>query len=380
MFTYMVQELIQLRKKIHQNPELSGFEKNTAQQIKIYLEKFSPDNIITGLGGEGLAAIFKGDAEGPTVAVRCELDALPIEEINTFEYKSSNKSISHKCGHDGHMTITAGLAPLLSSQKLHKGKVVLLFQPAEETGEGAEKILHDSKFNEIKPDYILALHNLPGFPMHQIILKDDTFAAASKGIIIKLTGKTSHAAEPENGINPAGAMQSIIHSLLNLTERIKELKDFSLITVVHAKLGERAFGTSPGYAEVMATLRAFCNDDMDLLTQNVINFSKKAAEAENLSIDFEFTEEFPATVNDYKLNKIVEESAKENNLDIVRIKNSFRWSEDFGHFTKQFPGVLFGLGSGKDQPDLHNPDYDFPDELIETGRKIFYSIIKKILK
>ena len=372
-------ELIKLRKEIHKNPELSGSEKNTAKRITTFAKKYSPDKIISNIGGTGLAIIFKGKKKGPTVLIRCELDALPISEINKFRYKSVNENIAHKCGHDGHMTIVSGLIPLLSKNKISKGKVILLYQSAEETGEGAEWILEDKKFSLIKPDFVFALHNLPGFEKGKILIREKEFAAASKGMIIKLKGKTSHAAEPERGINPALAVSEIISELIFLPENIKSVKDFSLVTIIHTKIGKRAFGTSPGYAEVMATLRSFKNQDMNLLTQGAVDTVKKISKKHKLKTEISFTEEFPATVNDRDCVQLVRESAKKNKLKVQEIKTPFRWSEDFGHFTKHFKGALFGLGSGKKQPALHNPDYDFPDEIIDQGVKVFYSLIEKVL-
>ncbi len=206
-------ELVNLRKELHRNPELSGKEKNTSDKINNFIGRFYPDEIITELGGHGLAFIFKGKEKGKTILFRSELDALPISEQNDFEYKSSIENVSHKCGHDGHMTILSGFASLLNDNKPAKGKVVLLFQPAEETGEGAAKVLEDKKFEQIKPDYVFALHNLPGYPAGSVVIKNGTFASASKGMIIKLHGKTSHASEPENGITPTPAVASIIQKL-----------------------------------------------------------------------------------------------------------------------------------------------------------------------
>jgi amidohydrolase len=374
-----IKKLIKLRKEIHKNTELAGKEKLTAKRIISFAGKYKPDKIIPNLGGNGLAIIFNGKVNGPTVLIRCELDALPISEINKFNYRSINKKVSHKCGHDGHMTIVSGLIPLLSNIKLKKGKVVLLYQPAEETGEGAEKILNDKKFRSIKPDFVFALHNLPGFGIGRIIVKEREFAAASKGMIIKLTGKTSHAAEPEKGINPAIAVSEIIAELTSLPKKARSIKDFTLVTIIHSKIGECAFGTSPGYAEVMATLRSYKNSDMNLLTQYANDKVNLIAKRHKLKTDISFVEEFPATANENGCVKKIRIAAKENKLKIKTINTPFKWSEDFGHFTNQFNGALFGLGSGIKHPALHNPDYDFPDEIIEPGIKIFYSIINQIL-
>ena len=257
------EELLNLRRNIHSEPELAGEEVATASKIEKFISAYSPDEIIKNIGGNGLAFVFNGRNEGPAVLFRSELDALPIDEINEFDYRSKYKDKGHKCGHDGHMTVLAGLAMRISSSRSFKGKVILLFQPAEETGEGAARVLKDEKFSKLDPDYVFAFHNLPGYKTGSVIIKEGSFASASKGMIIKLTGKTSHAAEPENGINPSSAVAEIIRRYSALPKELKGAKDFVLTTIIHARIGERAFGTSPGYAELMATLRAYRNDDMD---------------------------------------------------------------------------------------------------------------------
>lgn len=370
-------ELISLRRELHKYPELSGKENNTAGKIVKFAEKFNPDKIIKNIGGNGLAVVLQGDHKGKTILIRCELDALPIEEENEFDYKSQTEGVSHKCGHDGHMAIVSGLIPLLSEKKIKNGKIVLLYQPAEETGEGAEQILNEDKFKNLNPDYVFALHNLPGFEKNKIIVKENEFTSASKGLKIKLIGKTSHAAEPEKGITPSLAVAELIQRLVEIPNKEK-FDEFTLVTIIHAKIGERAFGTTPGYAELMATLRSYKNENMEKLQAQAEKIIDEVSAKNNLKFKLEWVEEFPSTINDKFCVDVVRKSAEENNLSIEEIKNPFRWSEDFGHFTQKYNGALFGLGSGVDQPQLHNPDYDFPDDIILTGTKMFYSIIKNI--
>ncbi len=372
------QNIIALRRELHRNPELSGREKETGERIKNFVKQSHPDKVLEDLGGHGLAFVFDSGNPGPVVLFRADLDALPIKEINSFEYHSEHPGVSHKCGHDGHMAILSLLSRKIHALRPKTGKAVLMFQPAEETGEGAEKVIKDPAFQEITPDYAFALHNLPGFRKHDIIIRDETFASASKGIIIKLHGKTSHAGEPENGINPSMAVAEIIKKFHALPAE-KDFKDLTLITMVNVKVGEKAFGTSAGYGEVMATLRSYRNDDMEKLTSKAEEFIKATASKENLEVEIEYTEEFLATENDSQCNQLIEKAAQDNNLYIDKKDATFRWSEDFSHFTHRFKGALFGLGSGIDQPQLHNPDYDFPDEIIETGASIFFSIYKKLL-
>jgi amidohydrolase len=310
---------------------------------------------------------------------RCELDGLPIDEKNTIPYRSVHEGKAHLCGHDGHMAMVAGLAFYLAEQRPSKGRVILLFQPSEETGKGADQILHDPVFREIEPDYIFAIHNLPGYPLHQVVLSSGHFAAASSGMVIELTGKSSHAAEPEKGINPGFAMAQIIQGVNDLMKARPNFKDLVLATPIHMRLGRLAYGTSPGDGVLHLTLRSYLNDDMEKLKSELTWLIKSIADREKLTINFYYEEEFPATINDSEYARVIDKIAKQENLKSSFLTKPFKWSEDFGHFLAKYKGALIGLGSGKDQPALHNPDYDFPDSLIPTGLSLFKGIYEHIL-
>ncbi|MCF8297227.1 MAG: amidohydrolase [Saprospiraceae bacterium] len=368
-----INSLINFRQNLHQHPELSGCEKATAQKVKDFILDFNPDEIIENLGGHGIAFIYKGKTEGKTIMFRCELDAIQVAEESMVSYKSINHGVSHTCGHDGHMTIMAGVAKHLFENKLEKGRVILLFQPAEENGSGAKEVFEDPKFKEIEPDYIFALHNLPGFEKNQIIIKEQEFASSSIGMKVILKGKSSHAAEPENGISPTFALALIIYELKHFS---KEFDFFSLITIIYAHLGEKKFGVNPSELELGATFRAYNNDNLDELCFLASESIKEIAVAENLSCDISWHEEFPDTINNSYCVDIIKKATKENNFIVNTLTKPFRWSEDFGIFTQNYPGAMFGLGSGTNHPQLHNPDYDFPDEIIETGIEMFVSIVR----
>ena len=238
------QQLIHLRRHLHTYPEVSGQEYKTAQFVAARLRKYQPTILLEQVGGTGIIAIFDSGKEGKTLLFRAELDALPIQEVNDFAHRSVYPTISHKCGHDGHTTILLGLAQYIAKQPIQNGQVILLFQPAEEDGTGAEKMLADPKFKGIQPDYVFAFHNLPGYPLHQIVWKKGSFTAAVKSIIIELIGKTAHAAEPEKGINPTLAITEILAKTNALSNNQPDRQDFALITPVHIEMGSIAYGVS----------------------------------------------------------------------------------------------------------------------------------------
>ncbi len=370
--------LILLRKELHKNPEVSGKEVKTSKRIIAFLEKYAPDQIITELGGTGIAAIYNGKKSGKKVLFRCELDALPIEEINTFEHRSVTDGVSHKCGHDGHMAILCGLATELSDNRPESGAVVLLFQPAEEDGSGAEKVFSDPKFASVKPDYVFSLHNLPGFPKNQIVVKNGTFSCAVNSMIIKLNGVTAHAGEPEKGINPAMAIAEIISQFDKMIQADIAEENYCLITPIYIKMGKKAYGVSAGAGEVHFTVRSDSNLQMQKVENTLETMAQEIAKEGKLECTISWTEGFQANENDINAANHIRKAAKENNFNLLEKDTPFTWGEDFGLFTQQYSGAMFGLGSGVNTPALHNPDYDFPDEIISTGVSIFQQISKQI--
>lgn len=367
--------LIQLRHTLHQFPEVALEEYKTAERILDFFKPLQPDVTYEKLGGTGLAFVFKGQKPGKRILFRSELDALPIEDLKNTAHQSQIKGKGHLCGHDGHMAIICGLGEKLAENRPQSGEIVLLFQPAEETGDGAKAVIVDPRFEQIRPDYAFALHNLPGYPLHQIVMRSGTFAAGSTGMTITLTGKTSHSAHPDAGINPAQAIAKLIRELPELP---KQAEGFALLTLIHAELGSLAFGTSAGKGSLSMTLRASDQQDLDELVKKVKAKALEIAESEQLKVDFSFVEQFAVSVNDAELYKVVEKTAKNLGLSLIEKPEPFRWSEDFGLFSQVCPAFLFGLGAGENGPQLHEGTYDFPDELIETGVGMFWEIVKEI--
>ncbi len=381
MKSIKIQELKDIRHFLHGNPELSGEERQTSSFILRELQETMPDKIISGIGGYGIIAFYQGYSTGKTIAVRVDMDALPIPETNRFSYKSKVSGVSHACGHDGHTTIGIGVARQISMLRdSFRGTVAMIFQPAEETGTGADKMLNDPKMKDVFFDRIFALHNLPGFKENSVLVRSGVFASSSIGLKVHLYGATSHAGHPENGNSPVLAMSSLINSLNKLPQNTTPLHRAALVTIIHARLGEIAFGTTPGYAVVMATLRAHYDEDLKSMQESIKHIIKGLSQAYNLRSELEWVEYFPSVMNESSCVDRVIEAARKLNLDLIELDHPFAWSEDFAVFTKRFSGALFGLGAGLEHAQVHNDNYDFPDELLETGVKMFLELVTSSLK
>lgn len=372
--------LVELRHQLHRIAERSNEEERTAALVASQLSATGPDQVVERLGGYGVLAVYDGVAPGPTVLVRSDMDALPIAEHLRIEHGSLDADTSHKCGHDGHMASLVGVARALGSSRPPRGRVVVLFQPAEETGEGAARVLADERFEPYLPDCAIAVHNLPGRPLGEVVVREGPFASASQGMIVELTGVSAHAAEPHTGISPVAAAATIAQSIQAAPQRAAALDECVQATVVGLQVGGPAFGTSPADGKVMATLRAHTEASMRKLTDYCEKLARGIADAHGLRSEISWTDVFPATHNAPAVARTIARAAEDAGFSVRRPDAPFPWSEDFGHFTSRVPGALIGLGSGEHQPALHHSDYDFPDELIELGTRLFLACLPPLLE
>lgn len=375
-----IKEIQKIRQTLHKYPELSGSESETASFVKGYLDRFDADEIISGIGGAGLLGIFNGEfpGEGPTILIRAELDALAIHEASSLSYASENSGVMHACGHDGHMAMVLGVAKWLKNNRPKYGRIILLFQPAEETGLGAEAMLSDEKFSSISVDRAIALHNLPGYKKNSVFIKEGTFASASVGLKIEFRGQSSHAAYPGEGINPAFAISEFVQKIENLKELARSHDTFRVLTVTYIKLGEPAFGINPGHGEMGVTVRAETDAGITDLIADVENEIESVKQLFEGDISFEKREPFSATVNDAEGVEQFKAVAEKVDTDLQYLEYPFAWSEDFGEFRKKCPITLFGLGAGEQVPALHSENYDFDDDLISVGTTIFCEYVNQL--
>ncbi|GLQ34551.1 amidohydrolase [Amylibacter marinus] len=374
-----ITQLTHLRRKLHKHPEISGQEAETAKTIIAELHPLGPNEIISGLGGHGVAAIFDSKIPGPTVLFRAELDALPIQEISANPWKSEIDGAGHLCGHDGHMMFLMGLGRILSRTPVQTGRVVLMFQPAEEDGSGARAVVSDPAFDRIRPDWAFAIHNEPGRPWGYVSTRAGLINCASLGLGIKLIGKTAHAADPQDGVSPALAIAELIPALSSLGIGGDLGDDFRLVTITHCQIGAPSFGIAPGDGVLFATLRTPHDDAMDKITEQARALAAKSAAKHGLAVEFEIHDHFAASINDATATQIACTALDKLDIPNGDLGLPMRASEDFGVFGWGARAAMLCLGPGENHAALHNPDYDFPDDLIPIGTRIFEQIARDIL-
>ena len=352
----------EIRHLLHEHPQTAGNEQFAHDLIVKHLQGLHPDKVYTHVGGYGVIALWGKDASAPTVAFRADSDALPI---------------GHRCGHDGHTTILLRLAELVDENVsvFQHINILLLWQPAEETGEGARAMLESGILQQYNIQSFYALHNLPGYPLGTVVLCPRTFAAASTGVVYHLDGRETHASTPELGINPGMAITEIINRFNGFNGRDGEFRQSTLICV---RIGQPAFGTSAGHGEVMFTLRAFTNDEMEKLLSEANQVVDEVSARYGLKVSRSLVEPFRATENNGDSVEAIEKAANEVPLRVRYQMESNRWSEDFAEYLLHFRGAMFGIGSGEHQPELHHPDYNFPDDLIEPAAQLFFRLASEL--
>lgn len=370
-------DLIEIRKHLHQHPELSGREHRTSSFIRKLIRQHTSFKPIT-VAKTGTLVHIKGKGEGPTTLFRGDIDALPIEENLDVPYNSWVAGISHKCGHDGHTVVMLGLLEKLSESPPENGDCLVLFQPAEETGQGAKAVLEDSVFSKYPFDYAYAFHNIPGEDIARVLVKEGSFSASVISCAIYIEGIVTHAAEPWKGKNPYSLVAQIYDYVKSLNNASQSSNSVEVITPIYASLGTKAYGNSAGKAELHFTIRAIDSKSINILVSQFQEFIHAAGNKEGLKIKEEWFETFHANENHPEAVLHVREAAKESNMSIKELTQPYRWGEDFGLLNKQAKGCMFGLGAGADTASLHDVNYDFPDDLIGPAVDIFFKIKQRI--
>lgn len=356
------EKVIALRRQLHACPELSNNEKISMETIHDFLKE-NTSLSLERYEGWLLATHFEGESL-PYIGFRGDMDAI----------SDGCGGARHGCGHDGHSATLCGLGLELEGKKLGKN-VCLIFQPAEETGEGA-KMICDTWPGLKKLSRVYGLHNIPGHPKGALLMRDDCFACASRGLIVRVVGSPAHAAYPGDGANPSELLSSIVLETPGMIDEILDGADRLLMrTIIGLNIGGENFGLSASEGQLCMTLRAHRQADIEALQRRIEEFTRAGCEAQGMNCSFEERDVFPDTTNHASIVAEVRSIWNDAQMTMKDLAEPMRWSEDFGWYLKNVPGMFFGVGTGENAPGLHTAEYEFDDSIIETAVNAFYKLI-----
>ncbi|HRH88498.1 MAG TPA: M20 aminoacylase family protein [Rubrivivax sp.] len=377
-----------IRRDIHAHPELCFHEERTADVIAKALTDWGIP-IHRGLGKTGVVGIVKNGTSNRAVGLRADIDALPMTEHNHFAHASTHPGKMHACGHDGHTAMLLAAARHLSKHRNFDGTVYLVFQPAEEGGGGAREMMKDGLFDEFPMEAIFGAHNWPGMKVGQFALKSGPVFASSNEFKITIRGKGAHAAMPNNGIDPVPVACQMVQAFQTIVTRNKKPIDTAVISVTMIHAGE-ATNVVPDSCEIQGTVRTFTTETLDLVERRMKGIAEATCAAFEAGCEFEFRRNYPATVN----HPAETEFARQLLGEVVGADNVLEFeptmgSEDFSYFLQAKPGCYFLIGNGHGSHRqgghgmgpcmLHNPSYDFNDELIPLGATAWVRLAEKWL-
>ncbi len=365
-----------IRRDIHAHPELCFQEVRTADLVAAKLTEWGIP-IHRGLGTTGVVGIVKNGTSKRAIGLRADMDALPMQEFNTFSHASQNKGKMHACGHDGHTAMLLAAAQHFAKQRLFDGTVYLIFQPAEEGGGGAREMIKDGLFEQFPMDAVFGMHNWPGTEVGKFAVSPGPVMASSNEFKVVIRGKGAHAALPHNGLDPVPVACQMVQAFQTIITRNKKPIDAGVISVTMIHAGE-ATNVIPNSCELRGTVRTFSVDVLDMIEARMRQIAEHTCAAFGLSCEFEFVRNYPPTVNSAKEAEFARAvMASIVGSDNVLQQEPTMGAEDFSFMLQVKPGcynfIANGDGSHRDMDHgggpcmLHNPSYDFNDDLIPLG-------------
>ena len=365
-----------IRRDIHAHPELCFEEARTADVVAQKLTEWCLP-IHRGMGTTGVVGIVKNGSSGRAIGLRADMDALPMQEFNTFSHTSQHPGKMHACGHDGHTAMLLAAAQHFSRHRNFDGTVYLIFQPAEEGGGGAREMMKDGLFEKFPMEAVFGMHNWPGSEVGKFAISPGPVMASSNEFKITIRGKGGHAAMPHTGLDPVPVACQMVQAFQTIISRNKKPIDAGVVSVTMIHAGE-ATNVIPDSCELQGTVRTFSIEVLDLIEQRMKQIAEHTCAAFDMQCEFEFVRNYPPTINSVKeagfARQVMASIVGEDN---VLVQEPTMGAEDFSYMLLAKPGCYSFIGNGEGAHrdighgggpcTLHNPSYDFNDDLIPLG-------------
>ncbi|WP_138512478.1 M20 aminoacylase family protein [Rhodoferax bucti] len=381
-------EIAALRKEIHAHPELCFQEVRTADLVAAKLTEWGIP-VHRGMGTTGVVGIVKAGTSSRAIALRADMDALPMQEFNTFAHASKHTGKMHACGHDGHTAMLLAAAQHFAKHRHFDGTVYLVFQPAEEGGGGAREMIKDGLFTQFPVEAVFGMHNWPGMAAGTFAASAGPVMASSNEFKITISGKGGHAAMPHNAIDPVVVACQLVQGFQTIVSRNVKPIDAGVISVTMINAGE-ATNVIPDHCELQGTVRTFSIEVLDLIERRMREMSESLCAAFNTRVAFEFVRNYPPTINSAKeaafAAKVMESIV---GADKVYTQEPTMGAEDFSFMLQAKPGCYAFIGNGDGDHrtlghgggpcTLHNPSYDFNDDLLPLGATFWVRLAEEWL-
>jgi hippurate hydrolase len=380
--------IIAVRRDIHAHPELCFQEQRTADVVAGKLTEWGIE-VHRGMGTTGVVGVIKNGNSKRTIGLRADMDALPVNEANTFAHASKHPGKMHACGHDGHTAMLLAAAQHLAKHKNFDGTVVLIFQPAEEGGGGAREMIKDGLFEKFPVDAVFGLHNWPGMPVGTLAVSAGPVMASSNEFKINIRGKGCHAALPHNGIDPVPIACEMVQAFQTIVSRNLKPIDAGVISVTMIHAGD-ATNVVANSCELQGTVRTFTLEMLDLIERRMKTIAEHVSAAHESTCEFAFVRNYPPTINHPKEAEFTRSVLAEIvGADNVLAQEPTMGAEDFSYMLLEKPGAYFFIANGEGQHremghgggpcTLHNPSYDFNDDLIPLGGTVWVRMVEQFL-
>jgi hippurate hydrolase len=383
-------DLTEIRRELHRNPELGFEERFTSELVARQLQRYGVDEIHRGIGHTGVVGVIRGarhpEGRGSTrtIGLRADMDALPMGEENTFEHRSTVPDRMHGCGHDGHTAMLLGAARWLAQTRQFDGAVHLIFQPGEEGYAGARAMIQDGLFERFPCDTVWAMHNWPGLPPGTLAVKPGPMMAAADRVTITIEGKGGHGAHAYLAIDPVVVAAHVITAAQTIVSRNVGPLDAAVVSLCSLQAGDpQAMSVIPREAVIVGTVRSFRTETQDMIEARLTQLAEQIAAGFGAKARVEYERLYPATVNSHDEALFGAEVAAElvGAGQVIRDLDPSMGSEDFAFMLEQRPGAYFRIGQGGAEAGclLHNPLYDFNDDILPLGAALFVRLAERAL-